>query len=380
MVRFFGNTKLSDLIPLGSQVEYKHGNAIKSTTETTAKAESNRRREVAGDGHRIKRAEATRDHIYDAFLKRMFGQVLVFVDFLVNYGNKHFVDAIDIMKIALAPTHYLGAKGDERIVDLVFTCPLKSGNGTLMAVIIFEHQGGSLKKIPRKLLKYITAIWTAEEKEGKPLSAPYFIVLRTGKKPHRGPYPKMSDSLPKDKDGKPIGKVVEVEYDVIDLPSWDLGQLVGGPVLRATFGLLKKMIEDAGEDFPEAFRPLLELADKEQKVEVTKELLDFVEMAFKARHRKLDEAAVSEVLKTVFPKEKEMIKSIFDEKIAKGKAEGKTEGKTETLLKILRARFKRVPRDVESIISKMTDPIALDSWAVHAAMCESMDEFATAIR
>ena len=75
-----------------------------------------------------------------------------------------------------------------------------------------------------------------------------------------------------------------------------------------------------------------------------------------------------------------MIKSIFDEKIAKGKAEGKTEGKTETLLKILRARFKRVPRDVESIISKMTAPIALDSWAVHAAMCESMDEFATAIR
>jgi len=81
-----------------------------------------------------------------------------------------------------------------------------------------------------------------------------------------------------------------------------------------------------------------------------------------------------------------MIKSIFDETFdagfAAGEARGATKWKAEqskgTLLKILRARFKRVPRDVENTISKMTDPVALDSWAVHAATCESMNEFATA--
>jgi hypothetical protein len=65
---------------------------------------------------------------------------------------------------------------------------------------------------------------------------------------------------------------------------------------------------------------------------------------------------------------------------ARGKAEGKTEGKTETLVKILRARFKRVPKDVEKTIRAMTDPIALDSWAVHAATCSSMDDFAKALK
>ena len=331
-------------------------------------------------------------NIYDAFLKRMFSQMLVFVDFLINYADPRFVAAIDLTKITPAPTHYLGLKGDERIVDLVFQCPLKDGNGSLMAVIIFEHQGGNLKRIPRKLLKYITAIWSSEEKEGKPLSAPYFIILRTGKKPHRGTYPKMADSLPKDTSGKPVGKTVEIDYDVVDLPSWNFDKLVGGPVLRATFGILKKMIEDAGQDFPEAFRPLLELADKGQKVEVTKELLDFVDIAFKARNQPLDATAVSKVLKTVFPKEEEMIKSIFDEKfdagfaageargVAVGEARGETKQGRGTLLKILRARFKRVPRDVENSINKMTDPVALDSWAVHAATCESMNEFAQSIR
>ena len=310
--------------------------------------------------------------------------MLVFVDFLVNYADKHFVAAIDLTKITPAPTHYLGAEGDERIADLVFMCPLKNGHGNLMAVVLFEHQSGSLRKIPHKILKTITAIWTAEMKEGKPLSAPYMIVLRTGKKPHRGPYPKMSDLLPKDEKGNPVGKNVAVEYDVVDLPGWDFTKLVGGPVLRATFGILKKMIEDAGQDFPEAFRPLLELADKGQKIEVTKELLDFVDIAFKARNQPLDATAVSKVLKTVFPKEEEMIKSIFDEKfdegVAVGEARGEARGKTETLLKILRARFKRVPRDVENSIGKMTDPVALDSWAIHAATCESMNEFAQSIR
>jgi len=62
------------------------------------------------------------------------------------------------------------------------------------------------------------------------------------------------------------------------------------------------------------------------------------------------------------------------------KAEGKAEGKAETLLKILRKRFNKVPKDVESTICKMNDPVALDSWAEHALDCQSMTEFAEAIR
>jgi hypothetical protein len=85
----------------------------------------------------------------------------------------------------------------------------------------------------------------------------------------------------------------------------------------------------------------------------------------------------------------EKLDAFFTEKygapwIAEGEARGEARGELnkgrEVLLKILRARFKRVPRDVENTISKMTDPIALDSWAVHAATCESMNEFAEAIR
>jgi len=322
-------------------------------------------------------------NIYDTFVKRMFSRIFVFVDFLVHYACPKFVAAIDLAKITLAPTHYTGKDGDERIIDLVFLCPLKNGRGTLMAVIIFEHQGGSLRKIPRKLHKYISAIWDAEEKAGLPLSAPYFIVLRVGKKPHRGRYPKMADSLPKDKDGNPVGKAVEVEYDVVDLPAWDFDKLVGGPVLRLALGILKKMTEDAGLEFSEALLPLLEIDDEEQKVDLTKDVFPFIAKVFVAHGKWLDEPTVSQALKPIF-KEKTVIRTIFEEKYDIGYSEGKTDGKAEqgknTLLKILRARFHKVPRDVEKLIKSMTDPVALDSWAVHAATCQSMNEFAEAIR
>jgi hypothetical protein len=323
----------------------------------------------------------------DTFVKQMFGRVLVFADFLVNYADPKFVAEIDLKKIKPAPTHYIGAKGDERITDLVFQCPLNSAsgkgdNGSLMVVIVFEHQGGNLKKIPRKLHKYISAIWDAETKEGKKvLSAPYFIVLRTGKKPHRGRYPIMSDSLPKGKDGKPVGKTVEIGYDVVDLPAWDFDKLVGGAVLRLALGMLHKMTGGTEDEFPVALLPLREIANEEQRIELTKELLGFVAKAMRVHNRRLEKTTVSKVLKPIFEdKEQAMIKTIFEETYDEGVAEGEVKAGRNAVLAVLRAKFSRVPKEVEKSIRAMNDPTALESWAAHAATCQTMDEFTRALR
>ena len=329
-------------------------------------------------------------NIFDAFAKQMFSRVLVFADFLEYYADPKFVDEIDLRKIESAPTHYIGKDGDERMADLVFQCPLKNGNGNLMAVIVFEHQSGTLKKIPQKLHKYISAIWDAETKDKrKILSAPYFIVLRTAKKPYRGAYPKMSDSLPKGSDGKPLGKTVEIEYDVVDLPAWDFNRLVGGPVVRLALGILHKMTGDAEDEFPEALLPLREISDGEQKIELTRELLVFIDKAFTAHNRRVDEAMMNRALHPILhEKEKSMIKSFFEEiedrgiakGIAVGKTEGKAEGKAEAVLTVLQSRFNKVPSKIKKTISQMTDPIALDSWVVQATTCRSMNEFAQTLK
>jgi len=336
----------------------------------------------------------SRGNIIDTFVKRMFSRMVVFVDFLTYYADPEFVAVIDPAKIEPAPTHYIGKTGDERIADLVFQCPLKDGSGSMMAVIVFEHQSGSLKKIPRKLLRYISAIWDAETKEGKKaLSAPYFIVLRTAKKPHRGAYPKMSDSLPKGSDGKPIGKKVEIEYDVVDLPERDFDTLTGGPALRAAVGILKKMVENFESDLTDAFKPLEEIPDGELQLELLEELLQFVYKVFAAHNHRLDKAKMTEILNPIFKgREKTMIKTIFeetfDEGVAVGEARGKAEGEArgeakgeaKMLIKYLSTRFKRIPKILGNRIMAINDTVVLDSLMESAVKCESLKEFEKALK
>jgi flagellar biosynthesis/type III secretory pathway protein FliH len=134
--------------------------------------------------------------------------------------------------------------------------------------------------------------------------------------------------------------------------------------------------------------PLAEITDEKQQIELTKELLDFVDKALKSHNRRLDEAMIHKALKPIYgEKEKTMIKSIFDEKydegVALGKARGEAEGKAEAgrnmVLAVLRAKFKRVPKNIERSIFALNDPVALESWAVQAATCQSLDEFAEAL-
>ena len=191
----------------------------------------------------------------------------------------------------------------------------------------------------------------------------------------------MSDSLPKGQDGKPIGNAVEVDYYVVDLPAWDFNKLIGGTVLRLALGMLHKMTCGDIDEFPEALKPLREIADEEQQIELTKELLDFVSKAFAAHNRRIDEAALSNALQPIFDKkEKTMIKTIFEEREAIAEARGEAEGKADMLLKIIQWKFNKIPKKVEKSIRQMTDPVALDSWAMQAAICKSLDEFVEVLK
>ncbi|MDR3198338.1 MAG: Rpn family recombination-promoting nuclease/putative transposase, partial [Planctomycetaceae bacterium] len=252
-------------------------------------------------------------NIYDAFVKNIFGRLLVFIDFLQNYADPHFVSNIEINKIYPAPTHYFGLKGDEQILDLVFCCPLKKSNANMKAVILFEHAGSSLKTLPVRLLGLAGTIWWIElKKKQKVLSAIYFIVLRTGKKPRRRRYTQLADWLPKDENGQPIGAVPEIKYDVIDLPAINNDKLCGGTELRLGLGILKKMTEGMEDEFADAMLPLMEIDDAEQQAILTNELLEFTAKVFAARKKRLDAEMIDKALKPIFKERtKPMIMTIF---------------------------------------------------------------------
>ena len=118
--------------------------------------------------------------------------------------------------------------------------------------------------------------------------------------------------------------------------------------------------------------PLLELPEGE-RVEVTKELLDFAAKAFAANSRKLDAAAVSTAVESIFKgKGQKMMKTIFEEREAIGEARGEAK----MVVNALRTRFGKVPKGIEKAIFEMSDSIALESLHVQAIQSDTLEEFA----
>ena len=121
---------------------------------------------------------------------------------------------------------------------------------------------------------------------------------------------------------------------------------------------------------------MLELPEGE-RVEVTKELLDFAAKAFAANSRKLDTAAVSTAIESIFKgKGQKMMKTIFEEKIDEGIAIGEARGEAKMVLNALRTRFGKVPKSIEKAILGMSDSIALESLHAQAIQSDTLDEFA----
>jgi predicted transposase YdaD len=65
---------------------------------------------------------------------------------------------------------------------------------------------------------------------------------------------------------------------------------------------------------------------------------------------------------------------------AKGRIEGRAEGEQNAVLVVLRAKFRKVPRHIETAIRWMSDPIALESLINEAIVSQTLDEFAEALK
>lgn len=324
-------------------------------------------------------------NIFDAFVKDMFGRIFLFAAFLQHYADPKFVSQIDLANIRAVPTHIFGKDGVEHIVDLIFKCPLKNGGMAVWAVILFEHQTTDLGDIPRKLLKNVSAIWDTEKKASEPLSAVYFLVLRTGKKPHKKPLPRMEDRLPKDENGDLIGSNVIVYYDCIDLPEYDTEQLVGPPELQLVMGMLKKMTEGCEMEWGDALRPLCEFQNLAEQKKWLEDMLPFVAKVFRAHGLKLKKEQLEQAIKPIFTERvEEIMLTIFEEAELKGetrgKAEGEARGKAESVIQVLSTRFKATPTTIEKKVSKITSIEKLTVLLERALSCDSLKSFANSLR
>jgi hypothetical protein len=69
-----------------------------------------------------------------------------------------------------------------------------------------------------------------------------------------------------------------------------------------------------------------------------------------------------------------MARTIADELRDEGRREGEVQGHQQTLLLVLSARFKRVPKAVERTVNATEDVTRLENWLRRAATADALSE------
>jgi hypothetical protein len=316
-------------------------------------------------------------NIYDVYVKSIFSQVWLFIEFLDSFMDYELFSCIDVSNVTLAPTHYVNLGGIERILDLVFFCPFKDRTDVKI-VIIFEHASSNIEKLPVRLLHYASTIWLDESNKGaKILSAIYFIVLRTGKKPYGKPQPQIEDYLPKYANGEIIGFNPMIRYILIDLSEIDEEQLSDKPVLQATLGVLKRVTEGQEEEFKKAMFPLKGVENENRRKLVENIILNFAHKIHIARGKEFTDEDVFEALEPIEGERTEkMVRDIFGELETKGKAIGLQD----TVLRRVHKKFTNAPKRIETTIRQISDISKLDSLIDYIFESRTLDEFEAALK
>ncbi|MDR2437807.1 MAG: Rpn family recombination-promoting nuclease/putative transposase [Planctomycetaceae bacterium] len=330
-------------------------------------------------------------NIFDRFIRQMFERITIFTDFLYHYASPNLLAAIDLTQVTPFPTHSFDRNTKERIADLIFLCGLKNQSGQIGVIIVFEHAGGSIHFLPKRLLEYLIGAWNiiaGDERKKILLPSPYFIVVRTGKKPkrkHKIKYQKTSNMCVK-VEGLTMVNQLDFDYDVVYLPDIELDNLLGSPLLKTTLGVAKVLTEGHPEYFSDALLPLKNYLDYDEKRRVVNLALELFANFLRARHEKPNINDLDRVLSPIFNEQEKqnMITTIFEDKFLEGKIEGKMEGKiegiamgkAEAILDILKMRFKKsVPRSINNKVLSIRDSIVLASLTESAITCQSLKDF-----
>jgi hypothetical protein len=326
-------------------------------------------------------------NIHDEFVRAVFANLELVAEFLKLYIGKtrdglKLLKLLDLKRIRLEPTQFFGPEGRQRIADLIFWIPLKHGKGTAGVVFVFEHKSERKRSWPFQLLKYLVAIWNKFFSEAKNpedknfvLPAPLLIVLHNGSKPIINK-PKLDEYI-----AKIIGTkrfIPKFDYIMVDLSVLSPDEFGTAPLLRVILELLKRATDGTLYDVrKQILEPLAAIRDDEKTRYWIQQILRYMDKAIKNKKKELTPESIDEVIKPVYKERSTKMSLTFLEKL---EAKSKAEGKQEMVLLALRTKFKKIPKYIEITIRQMSDPIALDSLISEIFECQTLDEFAEALK
>jgi hypothetical protein len=324
---------------------------------------------------------------HDMLFREVFEWLGVAKAFLRLVLSAPILAKLDLDRLTIEPRDFLSLIFKETRADVIYKLPILNSEESLRIYVLLEHKSFNDFFAVFQADQYAGQISQKEYQKADDdgrlnndfrLSPVLVIIFHHGDSAFTGP----TDVVDVYNDHGILGDYLSHRRAILfDLSTLSELELPDDPDSPELFAVLRVMQVIFSLDISTKVKEVLERLEPYSKIPKYHRLIRILWWYFVKNARKESRQGVMTVTEAVKKMIGENEMSMVLEMLkAEGKAEGKAEQGKGTLLKILRAKFKRVPRDVENAIHKMTDPVALDSWAVHAATCESMNEFAEAIR
>lgn len=323
---------------------------------------------------------------HDRFARKTLDDPVIAGDLLGSYADPVVAKYVDLDHLTPDPTQYFSKLFKQVTLDVPYLTRLRDGSGEAEVLIVFEHKSRPTVFVVLQACVYVNlALYDRWIKAGRPAKnfkppIPLMVVFYCGKEDWDTEirYQDMFTDLPEEL----RQYVPQVRMFGINLNRYSYDNLPGRPDTQVVVESMKRAFDGT---FPEHLESMLKRLNAIPLDERIEELIVTV-CAYGVMVSDITEEQVDSAISNTIqgPKGIKMAEtareSIWQKGVEVGEARGETKGKVETILTFLYARFKNVPLEIYEHLSKMTDPIALNSLAALAATCESVDEFAEALK
>jgi len=319
---------------------------------------------------------------HDRFGRKTLGDPEIAADFLRCYADPVIAKHINLDRLTPDATQFFGRVFREVVLDVPYITRLQDDSGDAEVLIVFEHKSSPSVFVVLQLAVYANlSIYDKWIKAGRPKKnfkppIPIMVVIYCGEEDwdEEIHYQDMFNSLPEElRELVPQHRILG-----INLKRFGYDHLPGKPETQAVAESMKRAFDGTFVDHLEDVLKRLGSVPIDERIEdLIVSICAYGVLVSDVTEEQIDKA-ISNTIQG--PKGIQMAETARQSIWQKGVEKGKVEGKVEAIMTVLFTRFKSVPVHVAESLGSMSDLTALDSLLVLAATCDTLAEFAEAVK
>lgn len=271
---------------------------------------------------------------HDPFIRKVLSNKQEALDLFIATLPENIVENLELDKLELIQESFLGSHHEESRTDLLYKIPLKNGSSSYI-YLLFEHKSYYDKKIYVQLLEYLSKIYNWQMENEKVLNIVIPFVFYHGEKGWDLGI-EFLESFPKNSIPKNLKQFIpNFSIHLLELTGKGQAFQTKNLALRLYMRLIQTIRNDPQEfvkNLQEVFRSLLEEKEDAKRIEILKNLYEYI---FRAR-KDAEDFSKQAIIKEIEGDYMNMLEKIREESKLKGELIGEQRGELKKALETAR--------------------------------------------